>query len=212
MDTDNAPDAAKTPILRNQMAQTMMSVEEKRNMQVLSRVLEITVSQLLRELVAEKFEQETKRIARWLKAGGTLDNTGPTLLEKKALRDEIVDRFNAGDSAIVLADEFGYTRSAIYAMVKRAKPAPVTPEEMEKWERRMEANVARMKRETGERVDAKPEPKQRGTYIGTQTEATAAPPTPNPQQRMTELPKLKNNPFGDEKTPAERLKEMFPDG
>lgn len=103
--------------VRNELAQVQLTRAEKTILIGLAGIHTITTAQYLRSLISEQYKQHTEVVDKWV-SENTLA-TFKTPAEKAVIREAILERYSNGETAINLANEFGYSRGAVYAMVQR---------------------------------------------------------------------------------------------
>jgi len=123
--------SSKVVTPRNELAQVQLTTDEKKVLVGLAGIHAIPLSQYLRSLISEQYQKHGKLVDKWVKENSLRSYKTPT--EKAAIREAILKRHANGESAYNLADEYGYSRGAIYAMVNRNKPKKLTKQDVDNY-------------------------------------------------------------------------------
>lgn len=106
--------------IRNELAQTQLTKAEKNILLGLAAIQGTTVAEYLRALISQGYHADAGAVDKWVSENS--NRTTKTPMQKTLIRQTILERYANGETAMSLAEEFGYTRGGIYAMVQRSKP------------------------------------------------------------------------------------------
>ena len=103
--------------IRNELAQVQLTKAEKNILLGLAAIHDTTATQYLRALISQGYANDAGAVDKWVSENS--NRTVKTPYQKTLIREAILERYANGETAMSLAEEFGYTRGGIYAMVQR---------------------------------------------------------------------------------------------